>query len=94
MGVRRNAKYTWMREVGYIPMSGQIVFASGTLSVSPSPKNRMEESRSLIRNSARSSLRLFCTWMIRFLNNMIGSKGGGHLWLSFPPLSATLVAQF
>src|SRR5277367_1551834 len=36
----------------------QIVFASGTVSASPSPRKRMNDSRSRIRYSARSSDRL------------------------------------
>ena len=56
--------------------NAQMVFASGTLSVSPSPRKRMNESRSLIRNSARSSERLFCAWMTRILNIITGSNGG------------------
>jgi hypothetical protein len=41
-----------------------MVFASGTLSVSPSPRKRITESGPLISNSARSSLRLLWTCMI------------------------------
>ena len=48
----------------------------GTLSVSPSPRKRMNDSRSLIRNSARSSERLFWAWITRILNIITGSNGG------------------
>ena len=36
----------------------------------------MNDSRSLIRNSVRSSERLFVAWMTRILNIITGSKGG------------------
>src|SRR4051812_20998411 len=54
----------------------QIVRASGTRSPSDSPRKRMNESRSLIRYSARSSDRLFAAWMTRILNIITGSSGG------------------
>ena len=46
----------------------QIVFASGTGSDSPSPRKRMNESRSLIRNSVRSSDSEWLACRIRTLN--------------------------
>ena len=36
----------------------------------------MNDSRSLIRNSALSSLRPFCAWITRILNISTGSYGG------------------
>ena len=43
---------------------------------SPRPRNRMNDRRSLIRNSARSSDRLLAAWMTRTLNIITGSNGG------------------
>ena len=56
--------------------NSQIVLASGTRSPSDSPRKRMNESRSLIRNSVRSSDRLFCAWITRILNIITASKAG------------------
>ena len=56
----------------------QIVFASGTRSPRPSPRNRMNNSRSLIRNSARSSLRPCCAWITRILTLAPCRAADGH----------------
>src|SRR4029077_10316840 len=49
---------------------------SGTRSCNPSPRNRINDRRSLMRNSARSSERLLVAWMTKILNISTGSKGG------------------
>jgi hypothetical protein len=49
---------------------------SGTRSASESPRNRINDIRSLIRNSARSSERLSIAAMTRILNIITGSNGG------------------
>src|SRR5689334_15623918 len=46
----------------------QIVRASGTRSDSPSPRKRMNDRRSLMRYSARSSDNVFTVWITRTLN--------------------------
>jgi hypothetical protein len=46
----------------------QMVLASGTGSASPKPRKRMKESRSLMRNSVRSSDRLWQACRISTLN--------------------------
>src|SRR6195256_1908181 len=51
--------------------NSQIVRASGTRSDNPNPRKRMKDSRSLIRNSVRSSERI--------LNIITGSNGGRPL---------------
>ena len=51
-------------------------FASGTRSPRRSPRNRMNDSRPLIRNSARSSLRPCRAWITRILKFSTGSFGG------------------
>jgi hypothetical protein len=60
-----------------------MVFASGTLSPGPSPRKRMKDNRSLIRNSARSSERLFCAWMTRIMRT--GSKRSVRIFVYRPP---------
>src|ERR1700730_13245746 len=56
--------------------NSQIIRASGTRSDNPNPRKRRNDSRSLIRNSARSSERLFVVLRTRILNIITGSNGG------------------
>jgi len=54
----------------------QIVLASGTVSESPKPRKRMNDSRSRIRYSVRSSDRLWLACSTSVLNISTWSKGG------------------
>ena len=61
-----------------VSRNSQIVRAYGTRSDSPKPKKRMNESRSLMRISERSSERVLAAWMTRTLKIMTGSNGADH----------------
>ena len=61
-----------------LPRNSQIVRASGSRSDWLNPRNRMNDRRSLIRNSVRSSERVLAASITQIVRNVLTGSNGGR----------------